>query len=303
MSNSVVKVIEFTDPASIWCWGSEPILRRLENYYLEKIQIEFIMGGLIRDIRKFYDAKNNIGRDVAMSNRNIAKHWAESSARHGMPVRMEWFELFSNDYPSTYPMNMGYKAAQFQDADLAKKFLRRMREAVVVEGIRANRLEKLVVLAEETGLDIGIFIEHMADGLAQQAFEKDLLMVKEYNVRSFPTFLIRYGKNEVILRGYQPFANFKKVIDELSDDEVKGTSIRVTDRRILEFVKKYGRVAKVEIKESFNLSERELHEMLERLQAQNQIGITEAGNGYFISTVSLPRTTDQERGSSFPRQR
>lgn len=304
MINSLIKIIEFADPASTWCWGSEPILRKLETYYQEQIRIEFIMGGLVRDIRKFYDAKNNIGRDAVMSNRNMVKHWAEASIKHGMPVRTEGFELFSDDYPSTYPMNMAYKAAQLQDADLAKKFLRRMREAVAVEAVRANRLEKLVVLAEETGLDVGLFIEHMADGLAEKAFKEDLLMTKKYNVRSFPTFLIQSsnGKKEAILRGYQPFASFKKAIDALSNYEVKGTFVKATDKNILDFVKKYELVAKIEIKESFNLEERELHEILQRLEDQGQIVMTKAGNGQFISVKVQSLASELIRGRSITEQ-
>jgi predicted DsbA family dithiol-disulfide isomerase len=31
--NVLVDLIEFTDPVCTWCWGSEPILRKLETYY------------------------------------------------------------------------------------------------------------------------------------------------------------------------------------------------------------------------------------------------------------------------------
>ena len=42
----IIEIIEFTDPACTWCWGSEPILRKLQYRYKEQIKILFVMGGL-----------------------------------------------------------------------------------------------------------------------------------------------------------------------------------------------------------------------------------------------------------------
>jgi protein-disulfide isomerase-like protein with CxxC motif len=48
-----VEIIEFTDPVCTWCWGSEPILRKLETHYEDQIRLCFVMGGLVKDIRDF----------------------------------------------------------------------------------------------------------------------------------------------------------------------------------------------------------------------------------------------------------
>ncbi len=40
-----VEIIEFTDPARTWYWGSEPILRKLEANYAGNLEISFVMGG------------------------------------------------------------------------------------------------------------------------------------------------------------------------------------------------------------------------------------------------------------------
>lgn len=298
MNTLSVNIYVFTDPASAWCWGSEPVLRKIETYYKDRVELKFVMGGLIRDIRKFYDAKNQIGRDISLSNKNLSKHWLEASKKHGMPVQTEGIVLFSEDYPSTYPLNKGYKAAELQDAGLARKFLRRMQEAIAVDAIPVIRLEKMVILAEETGLNVELFIEHMADGPAEQAFQKDLQKVKEYGVRVFPTFLIQYGKKETILRGFQPFERIKKAIDTITNGEVTGEQERATDKNILSFIKQYGRVAPVEIKESFDLKESKLEDVLQRLEAQKLVVIIPAGNGAFVTEASHPSVVDlnQTRG-------
>ena len=57
----MIEIIEFTDPYCTWCWGSEPVLRKISWVYGRAIKIDYIMGGLVKDIRSFYDPLNMIG--------------------------------------------------------------------------------------------------------------------------------------------------------------------------------------------------------------------------------------------------
>ena len=110
----------FTDPICTWCWGSEPILRKLETHFAHQIQFEHIMGGLVDDIKGFMDEGNGIGGSSAAEfNRQVAEHWLEASAKHKMPVNSSDFDLFSDEYPSTFPQNIAYKAAQLSDESKA----------------------------------------------------------------------------------------------------------------------------------------------------------------------------------------
>jgi len=47
---AVVEIIEYTDPYCTWCWGSEPVLRKLEYVYGGQLVVGYRMGGLVRDI-------------------------------------------------------------------------------------------------------------------------------------------------------------------------------------------------------------------------------------------------------------
>ena len=296
MTNTKVKVFQFTDPACTWCWGSEPIMRKLETYYGDQIQNEFIMGGLVPDIREFFDSYNNIGGNANESNKSVASHWLEASERHGMPVQAEGFALFSDEHPSTFPMNIAYKAAQFEDYELADKFLRRMREAVAAEAVPANQTEKLIELAQESGLDIGKFLQHFTDGSAEEAFQKDLKTTYQYKAQGFPSFLVQFGEKGVMLRGYQVFDNFKNVIDHLSDHTVKGQEIDATEENILAFIEKYDRVVKHEIKVSFDLQDTQLDEILQKLEDKNLIKVRPIANGFYVEMKKSPLACDSETG-------
>lgn len=80
------------------------------------------MGGLVEDITAFRDAANDIGGDPERSNVQIARHWFEASARHGMPVWIEGFRLFTAETTSTYPQNIAFKAAELTNPGLASRY-------------------------------------------------------------------------------------------------------------------------------------------------------------------------------------
>lgn len=85
----------FTDPLCTWCWGSEPIYRKLQSHFGDKIEFQPVMGGLVEDLANFRDARNDIGgRSIAQTNRDIAHHWQQAAAQHNMPVDSENFALF-----------------------------------------------------------------------------------------------------------------------------------------------------------------------------------------------------------------
>lgn len=291
-----VEVIEFTDPVCTWCWGSEPLLRKLETRYGDQLQVKFIMGGLVPDIREFYDSFNHIGGDAQESNKQIVAHWGEASERHGMPVKSEGFNLFTNEYPSTYPQNIAYKAAQMQDEELADKFLRRIREATMVEAKQTSKQEILIGLASEVGLNLAKFIERLSDGSAEAAFKNDLTLTREYGVRGFPSFLVKYGEQGVMLRGYQSYEAMNAVIKTLTKNSLKESSPEKTEENILEFIRKYGRVAPVEIEVSFDYSKEKLKEVIESLVTKEQVRAIPAGNGILLEVAYDPLACDPVTG-------
>ena len=294
--NKTIEIIEFTDPVCTWCWGSEPMLRKLETRFGEQVTISYIMGGLVRDITAFYDSYNDIGGDPDRSNSNIAKHWVEASTRHGMPVKSDGFKLFSKEHPSTYPQNIAYKAAQMQDQALANKFLRRIREASAAEARQTNKIEILLELASEAGLDIARFLDDFTHGSAQRAFEQDLATTTKYGARGFPSFLMKYGEKEMVIRGYQQYEDFKALIGRLTGGKLQELPIAANEESIMAFVVRYGSVAPIEIQMTFDLALDELEAVISSLLNKQLIQKRKAGNGYFISPKVSAMACDSATG-------
>lgn len=293
---SSLEILAFTDPVCTWCWGSEPVLRKVETWYGDAVRIRYVMGGLVEDIRGFYDRANDIGGDPEQSNAQIARHWLEASERHGMPVRVEGFRLFTAETVSTYPQNIAFKAAELTNPGLAARYLRRLREASAAEARETGRQEVLIELASDAGLDVAAFIGHLNDGSAESAFQEDMETTRRYGARGFPTFVLRYGERETMLRGYQRFPGMQAVIGALSGGRLQGKAPESTPENLLVFLRTYRRAAPVELTTVFEIALGELEALLTGLAETGLIRRVAAGNGCFWEPVSLP-VCDAESGA------
>lgn len=280
MAKDVLKLIEYTDPYCTWCWGSEPILRKIQEVYGAQVQIGFKMGGLVEDIKSFYDALNEIGGPNWYG--QVAEHWLDASRRHGMPVDAQVFYDIKDEFVSTYPANIAYKSAEFQDKERAKKFLRRMREAAAAERQAIHRLEVQTKLAEEVGLDAKKFVEDIKSGKAERAFREDVMEARMKGITGFPTFLIRTREGkEILLHGYQKFETFEMIFKKFAGSTLKAKRIEANEKSILAFVQKYRKVAPREVAEVFNLATESAMERLGRLKRKGFLEEQKAGNGFF----------------------
>lgn len=282
---NILEIIEFTDPVCTWCWASEPVLRALKARYGDQLAISFIMGGLVEDIRNFDDVDHSIGGDPAESNKQIAEHWLEASALHGMPVTTGTLDLFSAEHPSSYPQNIAYKAAQFENQTLADVYVRKIREATAVQAKQTNRNEVLLELAKEVGLDTEKLLTHCNDGTAQAAFAIDLATTKAYKVELLPTFILRYKGKEIVLENYRSVEDFEEVIQRLCTNELKASIPEASPDNILQFIRTYGRVVPLEIVMAFELGMEETMRKIHALEQRNLVTLQKAGNGMFVEAI------------------
>ena len=282
-ASHVLELIEHTDPYCTWCWGAEPILRKIEEVYAAQVRIAFRMGGLVADISTFYDPSNRIGGPKWYE--QVAAHWLEASARHGMPVDERIFFDLKDSGFSTFPASIAYKSAQFQDEASANIFLRRMREGAAAERRDIQRLDVQRELAEEVGLDGERFAADIESGRAAQAFEEDLSECRRRGISGFPTFLVRNPQDgqEILLPGYRRFAELEGAFRELSGDALRPAPPTANRDTILAFVRKYGKVAAKEITEVFDLTGAKTDEYITLLVSEGRLTAREVGNGFFYA--------------------
>jgi len=281
MTSRVIEIIEYTDPYCTWCWGSEPILRKIKEVYGEQVEISYKMGGLVRDIYEFYDPLNNIGGELWYV--QVAIHWEEASIKHGMPVDSSVFYEIKDSFTSTYPANIAVKAAEFQDKELAKKYLRRLREGAAAERKHIHKLEVQAELAKEVGLDVNKFIEDIRSGRAEEAFYKDLNECRELGITGFPTFLIKNLKDGkmYLVHGYRKYEFFETLLDKITGNSLQKRKIEKTEQEVLGFIMRWGKVATQEVATLLNITKYEAYEMLKSMNEKGLIYDKKAGNDYF----------------------
>ncbi len=81
-----ITVYQFTDPVCIWCWGNEPVMRAIDYLYGDKVDTEYIMGGLVEDIATLFEDRDSDEDAIASANERMHRNWIAASARHGMPA-------------------------------------------------------------------------------------------------------------------------------------------------------------------------------------------------------------------------
>lgn len=270
-----VTLTEVTDPFCTWCWGIEPMLRRVEEIYRDQVEFDFVMGGLVEDFEEFYDPAYDIHEP-----HQVAPHWEEAADRHGMPVDAG---VWRDDPPhSTYPANMAYKAAELQSTELAHRYLRRLREAVATERRNIARTTVLLELAEEVGLDADALTKALESGTAKAAFEEDRRFVRRNNVTAFPSVQIATEDDERWLSGYQPFDAFDEALSQVAPDLE-----RHKPRSIPEFVRHHGQVATQEIAEVYGLEPGKALQALQSLEDAGVLTAVQRGTSYFWRPASL----------------
>lgn len=265
-------ITQFTDPMCTWCWGSEPIIRRLRTVLGDQIQIKYVMGGLVKDFDEFYDAANNISTPS-----DVAPHWVEAAEHHGMPVDTEIFE--TNPAQSTYPASKAFTAARQQETELAHRYLRRLREAYTTQVRNVNDREEQVKLAEAVGLDVDNFTAALDDGTAQAAFEDDLSRTREAGVRAFPTYHINGPSGEQRASGFKSFDELMAVLMAV-DRSLEQSS----PPPLRQFITEYGPVATREVSEVYELNDGKARQVLESLVNDGTVHREPRGNGFFWSS-------------------
>jgi putative protein-disulfide isomerase len=210
-TNKPIKVVYFTDPICSSCWGIEPQLRKLQLEYGDQIEFEYRMGGLLPDW------SYNSGGISKPS--DVAHHWDEVSKYYNMPIDGDvWLE---DPLHSSYPPSIAFKAAQMQDKEKAKNFLRRIREMVFLEKKNITKWEHITAAANEVGLDTEKFKQDFENN-TQLLFQSDLEFAKKLGVRGFPTLIfIDSLNNQEIVYGFKPYVEFEKAVLKLCPKAMK----------------------------------------------------------------------------------
>lgn len=264
--NHPLKIAYFTDPICSACWGLEPRLRKIELTYGDQIEVEYHMGGLL-------PKWNSLEGSDINSPKELAAHWDEASEYYHMPINGDvWLE---DPLDSSYPPSIAFKAAQLQGEEVARKFLRRLREALFLEKRNISRWEVM----EEEAFKLGMDLTQLKDDYyhaGQMAFEKDLELTKRIGVRGFPTlFFVNEDGEEEFVFGVRPFPHYDKIIRRLAP----GIQSVGSYKSPLELLNSYGSLTAKELSALLDLTLHEAIQHLELLEEEHKTEVLNSKNG------------------------
>ena len=189
-----VELVEFTDPACSYAWGTEPKVRRLRWQYGHRLRWRRVMVGL-------HPPGWTDGWSDPASPQALSEYWKGVGAVTGMPFPLPLHRV----HASTEDACRLVKAAERQDGAAptggpvdrpSDRLLRLLRESWYVWGRPADTVERgLALAAAVDGLDVGLLARDVEGPAVAAALQADLAEARRPNdyVLAKPDKRVGYG--------------------------------------------------------------------------------------------------------------
>lgn len=275
-TGDMVFVEYYTDPLCSWCWAFEAQWRRLRYECAGRLSWRYRMGGLIPNWRSYDDPFNDIRNPAQMG-----PQWFQVQNISGMPLDEH---IWQSDPPaSSYPACLAVKAAERQGKGSAELYLRRLREAVMLERRNIARQDILLELAEEVVLssnkesrfDMERFRADLAAPECAEAFRQDLRDAAYYSIGRFPTLILQRAAGQgIVLVGYRPYDVLCAALEHLVPG-LRQQVIMSRDELITTYIAQWGRATAHEVAELLDTDNSSASQLLDTLVAQGNLGHAE----------------------------
>lgn len=266
----------FTEPLCSWSWAFEAQWRRLHYEFGEQLAWRYRMGGMLANWQSFSDPLNSVANPAQMG-----PHWHQVRTLTGTPFDES---IWREDPPaSSYPASLAFKAAELQGPDPAERYLRRLREAVMLERRNIARQDVLLALAAPpaagvpatSALDVARFTSDLDGAAALDAFREDVKTAHYRGIGRFPTLILRHvGGRAVIIVGYRPYAVLCEALAAVAPEL---TSLRQA-RDAAAYARYWSSVTAREVAEALGIPSEEAAERLDAAVTEGGLVVTEAAS-------------------------
>jgi len=197
-----MRLLYIADPMCSWCWGFAPQLAQVLERVDDRLDCEYVMGGLARD------CDEPMPEDVRAY---VQQAWAEVQARTGAEFNHDFWSR-CEPRRSTYPACRAVLAAGLQSA--TREMFRAIQRAYYSEARNPSDLITLTELAGELSLDVTRFSADLAGAAVEDALQQGFQLRRRLGVRTFPTLLVEQGEQVTLLA--QGFAEFDAMAPSLN---------------------------------------------------------------------------------------
>lgn len=203
-----IKIYYVMDTMCGWCYGFSDVITKIHEKYKEVYDFNILPGGMwIGDNVKTMN--HSLGDYIKGHNRRIEEL---TGRKFGEGFNKNILEN-NNIVLDSFPGAKAVVLIQRLKKDIAFNFLKKIQEALFIEGKDTNNLETYTEIAESFGISKEEFEkEFLSENLAEETF-KYFNMVSEMGVASFPTVIAVEGDNgRIISQGYTNFEELDKIL-------------------------------------------------------------------------------------------
>lgn len=281
-----IRLTTFTDPMMGLSYESEPMYRKLETHFADKITFNYKMALLVRNV---YDLVNEddlkVSNEYAISNYNkrLADIYKSEEMISNMPINMTNFNLFSVDNTSSYPLNLAYKSIEIINKNVAERFLYNLRFAIIVDCKKALDFNVILDVVKATGIDEKKFIETYNGNKAKQLLDYDYIIAENLNIRLLPAYYLQVQDKKVLIKNLIDYDGIVELIAKMSSDKIKPNKVVFSIENFKNLLNRHPIISPIEVMEAYDFSsiddvEKSIHPII----INNEIEIKEVHNGWFI---------------------
>jgi putative protein-disulfide isomerase len=262
----------YTDPLCSWSWAFEAQWRRLRYDYPGQLDWRYRMGGMLPDWGSYADPLNEIHRPAQMG-----PQWFQVHELSGMPLDPR---LWQTDAPdSSYPACLAVKAAERQGQQCAESYLRRLREAALLECRNIARQEVLFACAEEVAgsssshsFEFTRFCADYEDPATLETLRQDLRDAAYAGIGRFPTLILHHRAGQsIILVGYRPYPLLRATLEHLAPGLPRRPETLPAEDRALAYLAHWGSLTAREVAEIIDTDTAQAEELLGSLLSRRKI--------------------------------
>ena len=284
-----ITLTTFTDPMMGLSYECEPIFRKLETHFAGQIEFRYSMGLLVRNVYELADC-NELAQSPALGlhryNARLAKIYESEESISGMPINMDGFCLFSTEETSSLPLNLAYKAAQLTAPELANRFLYNLRYATIVDTRPTTKLEEILKVVRQTGINEKMFLQHYEDSSAETALDSDLTRMHALGIRTLPAYLLQFDGKQTLINRLIPYDAFVEAIRQISDGCIHPLPVMQSLQSFRQLLQQHPLISPIEVREALDFRTTDhVHQFILPLIDSREIAIRDVKRGWFIEKV------------------
>ena len=284
-----ITLTTFTDPMMGLSYECEPIFRKLETHFAGQIEFKYSMGLLVRNVYELCDC-NELAQSPALGlhhyNARLAKIYENEESISGMPINMDGFCLFSTEETSSLPLNLAYKAAQLTAPELADRFLYNLRYATIVDTRPTTKLEEILKVVRQTGINEKLFLQHYQDSSAETALDSDLTRMHALGIHTLPAYLLQYDGKQMVIKRLIGYDTFVAAIRQISDGCIYPQPVMQSLQSVSQLLEQHPLISPIEVREALDFhSIDDVRQFIQPLIDSREITIRDVKRGWFIEKV------------------